>query len=70
MVLMHMKEKDYKAYLRIIDNTFTPSTVTQSEQRELFSPLANWLEMHTPPKLYKLRECNENNINAFRNEQI
>jgi len=70
MKLMHMKEKDYKAYLRIIDSTFTPSTVTQSEQRELFSPLANWLETHTPPKLYKFRECNENNINAFLNEQI
>ncbi|MBD5131309.1 MAG: DUF2971 domain-containing protein [Clostridiales bacterium] len=65
-----MKEKDYAAYLRIIDNTFTPSTVTQSEQRDLFSPLANWLETHTPSKLYKFRECNENNINAFRNEQI
>lgn len=67
---MLMKEKGYTAYLKIIDNTFTPSTATQSEQQEALKPLIKWIETHTPPKLYKFRECNENNINAFRNEQI
>lgn len=65
-----MQEKDYTEYLKIIDSTFTPSTATQSEQQKAYKPLAQWLEKHTPPKLYKFRECNENNISAFRNEQI
>lgn len=65
-----MKEKDYSAYLKIIDNTVTPSTATQSEQQEALKPLLEWVVKHTPSKLYKFRECNENNINAFRNEQI
>jgi hypothetical protein len=65
-----MKAKDYAEYLKIIDNTFIPSTATQSEQDEAFKPLDEWLKRHTPSKLYKFRECNENNINAFRNEQI
>ena len=30
----------------------------------------DWIDKHTPAKLYKFRECNENNINAFRNQQI
>lgn len=65
-----MKEKDYEEYLKIIDSTFMPSTATQNEQQNAYKPLAQWIEKHTPPKLYKFRECNENNINAFRNEQI
>jgi len=65
-----MKSKDYAAYLKIIDNTFVPSTATQSELHEALEPLTKWLKIHTPSKLYKFRECNENNISAFRNEQI
>lgn len=65
-----MKTKDYAEYLKIIDNTIMPSPATPSEQQEALKPLFEWVIKHTPPKLYKFRECNENNINAFRNEQI
>ena len=65
-----MKEKDYAVYLDIINNTVIPSAATTEEQTKLMRPLLKWLDTHTPPKLYKFRECNENNINAFRNQQI
>lgn len=65
-----MTTKDYAEYLKTVDNTITPSTATQIEQQEALRPVMEWIERHAPSKLYKFRECNENNINAFRNEQI
>lgn len=65
-----MKDKDYLEYCNILDNTIMPSAMTDDEWKKARSPLDEWVKKHTPSKLYKFRECNENNINAFRNQQI
>lgn len=65
-----MKNSDYSQYCDLLQSTVIPSTLTPEEQSHLLQPLTKWIVDHTPAKLYKFRRCNENNINAFRNQQI
>ena len=65
-----MKSHKYSEYCSLLDNTTLPSYLSPEEQSELLKPLLNFVSKNTPSKLYKFRECNENNINAFRNQQI
>ncbi len=65
-----MKEKDYIKYCKLLNDSTTPSNISEEEYSARLKPLFSWVNQHTPAKLYKFRECNENNINAFRNQQI
>ncbi len=65
-----MKEKDYEEYCKILNNIEIPSYLDEQAKLERMQPLNDWIIKHTPQKLYKFRACNENNITAFRNQQI
>ena len=65
-----MKERDYIEYCNLFNHTSTPSNISDEEKKDRLRPLFNWVNQHIPAKLYKFRECSENNINAFRNQQI
>ena len=62
-----MRKKEYIEYCDLLNNTVIPSDVSCEDKIEI---LDDWVDKHVPSKLYKFRECNENNINAFRNQQI
>ena len=65
-----MKQKDYKEYIQILNSTIIPESAPLETKRTLFEPLHTWITNHIPEKLYKFRTCNEQNISAFRNQQI
>ena len=67
---MKMTDKDYIEYCKLLNGTTIPSNLSTDERDKRKEPLLHWVDQHTPAKLYKFRECNENNINAFRNQQI
>ena len=65
-----MQEKDRIEYCRLLDGTTIPSNLSVAEREKKKEPLLQWVDQHTPAKLYKFRGCNKNNIDAFRNQQI
>ena len=65
-----MKEKDYIKYCKLLNDTTVPSNLSVEEVYKREKPVLDWVDKHVPAKLYKFRECSENNINAFRNQQI
>ena len=65
-----MKDKDYIEYCKLLNDTTVPSNISDEEVHKREKPLLDWVDKHIPAKLYKFRECSENNINAFRNQQI
>ncbi len=67
---MKMTDKAYIEYCKLLDGTTIPSNLSDEEIAKRKEPLLHWVNQQTPAKLYKFRECNENNINAFRNQQI
>ena len=65
-----MKEKDYIEYCKLLNDTTVHSNISVEEVYKREKPVLDWVDKHVPAKLYKFRECSENNINAFRNQQI
>ena len=67
---MKLTDKDYIEYCKLLNDTTIPSNLSAEERYKKKEPLLHWVDQHTPAKLYKFRECNQNNIDAFRNQQI
>lgn len=65
-----MEEKNYKEYCKIINETHIPANASKEVMLKNYDALGNWIFNNTPRELYKFRTCNNNNINAFRNQQI
>ena len=62
-----MTDKDYKD---LIYSIIIPQELPQEEQNVRYQPLVDFLQTETPSSLYRFRECNENSISAFDQDQI
>lgn len=65
-----MNKQKYLEYCKLLNTITVPSWISDQEKEATLKPLIEWIHKHIPTKLYKFRKCNENNINAFRNQQI
>ena len=65
-----MDKRRYDEYKRIFFDTILPHPIVEEERKRIFQPLVNWVNKNIPSKLFKFRECNENNIQAFSNKQV
>ena len=61
---------DVKAYSDMIHNIVVPATLSQEEMFRCYQPLIDFLQTETPEKLYRFRQCNENSIAAFDQDQL
>ncbi len=62
-----MTDKDYKD---LIYSIVVPQNMPQEEQNVRYQPLIDFLQTETPSSLYRFRECSENNISAFDQDQL
>lgn len=62
-----MTDKNYKD---LIYSIIVPQELPQEEQNVRYQPLVDFLQTETPSSLYRFRECNENSISAFDQDQI
>lgn len=65
-----MKDKTYQEYCRLVNKTVIPTGLSKDEMLQAKKPFVDFIVKNTPRQLYKFRACNEQNIDAFRNQQI
>lgn len=57
-------------YKRMIHSIVVPATLSIEEQENRYQPLNDFLQNETPEKLYRFRQCNELNIDAFDKDRL
>lgn len=62
-----MNNKEYK---EMIHSIITPNNLSMEEQSEKYLPLNKFLQTEIPPQLYRFRQCSENSISAFDQDQL
>ncbi len=62
-----MENKEYK---EMIHNIIVPNSLSIEEQSEKYLSLNKFLQTEIPSQLYRFRQCNENSISAFDQDQL
>lgn len=61
---------DNKKYKEMIHSIIVPNNLSMEEQSEKYLPLNKFLQTEIPSQLYRFRQCNENSISAFDQDQL
>lgn len=62
-----MTDEQYKDMIHSIT---VPATLSPKEQIKRYQPLIDFLQKETPEKLYRFRQCNELNLDAFDQDKL